>query len=313
MTTEWESLPESLWRVSFEAPPSAMPGLLEALEEIGRAVSIFEAAVDEDQDPILWRVELLLEEKPGPAGLRKLLGPICAAHGFAFEKPVVDKVLQQDWVTATALRMPPILVGRFAVHGIHAAGQFPPGLIPVQVEAGLAFGSGEHQTTQACLEAIDRTARTLRYRDVLDMGCGSGVLAIAAVKARPGARAVAVDNDPLAVRMAAEACVVNDVAARIRCRVSEGFADPRLRPRYRFDLILANILADPLISMARDLAPTLRPGGRVVLSGFLDRQVPAVAAAFKAAGLRLAFRIDRAPWAALVFAAPARRIAGHRG
>ena len=125
----------------------------------------------------------------------------------------------QDWVTATSLRLPPIPAGRFVVHGSHARDELPPGLVPIEIDAGVAFGSGEHATTQSCLRAIDELARAHRFRRVLDVGCGSGILSIAAAKCWP-ARVVAVDNDPVAVRVTAHNLRLNGVAARAQAVVS---------------------------------------------------------------------------------------------
>ena len=128
-----------------------------------------------------------------------------------------------------------------------------PGLCPIEIDAGLAFGSGEHATTRSCLAAIDRLARQRRFVRVLDVGCGSGVLAIAAAKCWPAA-VLAVDNDPIAVRVARDNAELNGVGERVRAELAEGYGHPFVRRRRPYDLILANILADPLI----ELAPALR-------------------------------------------------------
>ncbi|MGE3295638.1 MAG: 50S ribosomal protein L11 methyltransferase, partial [Geminicoccaceae bacterium] len=188
------------------------------------------------------------------------------------------------------------------VHGSHARDAVPPGAVAIEIDAGLAFGSGEHATTQACLASLDRLARRRRFRRVLDVGCGSGVLAIAAAKCWP-ARVLAVDNDPIAVRVARENVALNGVAEHVRVELGEGYGHPFVRRLRPFDLVLANILADPLIELAPTLARHLAPAGHAVLSGLLDRQAEAVIAAHRREGLELVDRADQGPWAALVLAA----------
>ncbi len=295
----------SVWRVSFGAPAGAMPALLEELEGVAESVAIFEDEVGPDTETISWRVDLLFDVRPEIAGLRSRLVRLCRRHGFAPNGLSLTSVAEAEWLRATATRTPPVRVGRFVVHGKSAADEVGPDALPVQIEAGLAFGSGEHATTQACLAAIGRIAGRHRVARVLDLGCGSGVLAIAAARRWP-ARVVAADNDPVAVRVAAENARINDVAGRVRCVLSDGWSSREVRRRGPYDLVLANILADPLCRMARDLGRHLAPGGQAILSGFLDRQVQVIVGAHARFGLRPLLRIDRPPWVALVLRAGGR-------
>ncbi|HEX6010244.1 MAG TPA: 50S ribosomal protein L11 methyltransferase [Geminicoccaceae bacterium] len=292
-----------LWRASVTTRGAAMPELPEGLEEDALSVSTFEIEDEATATPSGWRVELLYRERPDPAPLEAALARACAAAGSVLEGVAVEPVPETDWVAAASLRLPPIVAGRFVVHGSHARGALPAGLVPVEVEAGLAFGSGEHATTRSCLLAIDRLARTRRFRRVLDLGCGSGVLAIAAARCWT-AEVVAVDNDPIAVRVAAENARTNFVAARVRAVLADGYRHPLVRRRAPFDLVLANILADPLVELAPALRRHLAPGGHAVVSGLLDRQADAVVAAHREQGLRLADRLDHGPWTALVMRLP---------
>jgi ribosomal protein L11 methyltransferase len=192
-----------------------------------------------------------------------------------------------------------VTAGRFVVHGSHARDDLPAGAVPIEIDAGLAFGSGEHATTRSCLTAIDQLARRHRFARVLDVGCGSGVLAIAAAKSWP-AEVLGVDNDPIAVRIASANAALNGVGHRVRTVLAEGYAHSLVRRRRPFDLILANILADPLIELAPALRASLAPGGYAVLSGLLDRQADAVVAAHRRQGLRLLGWAQEGPWMALV-------------
>jgi ribosomal protein L11 methyltransferase len=289
--------PRPLWRAAFEAPEAIVDTLVERLDELALSVSAFEADGDGAERAPTWRIELLLDAEPDADELCRAI----AAAGFPAPALTVDTVPETDWLAATARQFPPVRAGRFVVHGSHARDQLPAGAIPIEVDAGLAFGSGEHATTQGCLMAMSRIAR--RPRRVLDLGCGSAVLAIGAAKLWPTARILAADNDPVAARVAAANVRINRVAARVRTAVSEGYAAPTIRRAAPFDLILANILADPLIELAPALARHLAPGGHAVLSGLLDRQADAVTASHVRQGLRLLRRQDIGPWTTLLMRA----------
>ena len=192
----------------------------------------------------------------------------------------------QDWLAASAMQQEPVQVGRFFIHGPKDRDRLPAGALPIEVEAGLAFGLGEHATTQACLEAIDRIARVHRFRRVLDLGCGSGILAMGAARCWP-ARLVAADYDPVAVRVARENFALNGLAGRITTVVSDGTRHSLIRRRAPYDLVLANILADPLIELApaltrrvargwlRRALGSARPAGRIGRPGLRCSRSPA--------------------------------------
>ncbi len=293
--------PDGLWQVTFFLRTPPPPALLEALEERSLSASIFGSELDDQEDPVRWRVDLLFGERPETATLEAELGALLGGHGLAADGALeVSWLPHQDWLAAVRMVRPPLQVGRFYVHGEGDPVPKRPKLVPLLIEAGLAFGSGEHQTTAACLEAFDALLRRRRFRRVLDMGCGSAILAIAASRADRQARVVAVDNDPLAVRVALDNARRNHVAARLRTLVADGYADPAISRAGPYDLILANILADPLIAMAGDLRRHLAPGGVAVLSGLLERQAGAVLAAHRAHGLRVIGRVERLPWVAIV-------------
>lgn len=298
--------PAELWRVSVRTNGPSMPDVLERYEDEALSVSVFEIEDEATAEAVGWRIDLLFGGKPDRTVLQRSLAAACAEAGSILDEIAIEPVAEEDWVTATSLRLPPITAGRFVVHGAHARGDVPEGLIPIEIDAGVAFGSGEHATTQSCLLAIDRLARRRRFRHVLDVGCGSGVLAIAAAKCWP-ARVVAVDNDPIAVRVAEQNLRLNGVAEHVRAVVADGYRHSLVRRRAPFDLILANILADPLIEFAPALARHLAPGGWAVLSGLLDRQAAAVLAAHAEHGLRTVGRIDQGPWTALILRRPVRR------
>ena len=185
----------------------------------------------------------------------------------------------------------PIVAGRFIVHGSHDRERLALRRRAIEIDAGEAFGTGYNATTSLCLEAIDTLARRRRFARVLDLGCGTAILGIAAARAWPHARVLAADNDPVATAIACENAHLNRVARRVRVVEAVGFAHPLLRAPRAFDLVLANILARTLIDLAPGMRRAVRPGGIAVLSGLLSDQAREVTAVYRAAG----FELVRAP------------------
>lgn len=281
-------------------PARAAAIFLETLDGEGLSVGAFEDPLGEvDGEASTWRVEILHRGRPDQAQLVGRLAAIAERAGVSELDLVTLPVPEQDWVARTAAQFPPQRIGRFWVYGSHVDQPVPDGSVPILVEAGLAFGSGEHATTRSCLLALDRIATQRRLGRVLDLGCGSGILAIAAAKCWP-ARIIAADVDPAAARVAGDNASANQVGGRIRAVASNGLDHALVRRRAPYDLVLANILAGPLIRLAPAISKALDARGQVVLSGLLDRQVPAVLAAYRPQGLRVAFRVEDGPWTTLV-------------
>ena len=289
----------SFWKSSFEVPAGAVNLFLDAIDADALSIAAFEVGGSENGDGSLWRVEMLHADKPEPDDLNVLLEPLIEQAELGAVPIMIDQVPDNDWVKQVQADMPPRQVGRFWIHGSHVDAEAPEGSVPIELDAGLAFGSGEHATTQGCLDAIHRIALRLRFRKVLDMGCGAGMLAIAAAKCWP-ARGLAVDNDPVAVDVAAENIRQNGVSSRIQALLSDGYADPKIRLHGPYDLVLANILANPLCMMAKDLSRHLAPDGLAVLSGLLAWQASGVLSAHRLVGMNLRERIDIGPWTTLV-------------
>ena len=246
-----------------------------------------------------WRVEAYFETAPR-------LGDVAAATGLDVALLRLEDVPDENWVAISQAALPPVVAGRFVVHGSHDRARV--GLRPgaIEIDAGEAFGTAHHATTLGCLEALDRLTRhrsgQRTIRRVLDLGCGSGVLAIAAARALPDARVIASDIDAKAVEVARGNLRRNRVARRVALATAAGFAHPVLRGP--FELVLANILAGPLIVLAPALARVLAPAGMAVLSGILAEQSREVEAAYRAAGLSLDQKRILAGWATLVLRAP---------
>lgn len=264
-----------------------------ALGSICGAVSAFEAATGG-----AWLVEgFSVTPFPG-AELESALAAAWDGLGPP-PKPVIERLPPRDWVRENQESFPPRRVGRYFIHGSHHRGRPPPGTIGLLIDAAMAFGTGEHASTAGCLQALDGLARRRRFGRILDMGTGTGILAIAAAKTF--ARDVlAVDIDAGAVNVARENAGRNGVASRVRARGSRGYRSREIRRRRPCDLVLANILARPLARMAADLKRALAPGGIVVLAGLIEWQAPYVLAAHRAQRLSLAKRRILDGWCTLV-------------
>lgn len=242
-----------------------------------------------DQDSERWRVEALFDAKPDVADWSRRLDLDCTA----------ERLRDADWVTEAQKHLPPVLAGRFHVHGSHVPRHPSPSMHDILIEAGPAFGTGQHESTRGCLLALDRLARQHKVRRALDVGCGTGVLAIAVAMAwaKP---VVATDIDPVSARFTENAARENGVGRFITTGAGPGLQPAVARDDAPYDLICANILARPLCRLAPAIAAALAPGGRVVLSGLLWWQAPAVLAAYRAQGLPLKFRISLGGWRTLV-------------
>lgn len=207
----------------------------------------------------------------------------------------IAQLPETDWVSESQAGLAPIYAGRFVVHGSHDTPD--PNLpFPICIDAGTAFGTGHHGTTKGCLLMLDSLADLAPPARILDLGTGSGVLAIAAAKLFPSAEILSTDIDPEAVTVASNNAKVNAVS--FSCLQADGFGNLALKDRH-FELIIANILAGPLKGLAPDIAAALAPGGRAILSGILDAQAEAVTQAFEATGLTVKKRPSLDGWTSL--------------
>jgi ribosomal protein L11 methyltransferase len=275
------------------------------LDALGEALATGEAAVATFEEAGAWTVEVYFEGPPDQDAVRALVGDL--AGDAAREGLTFTAVAAGDWVAQGLAGLAPVAVRRFVIHGAHDRHRIAPNRIGVEIEAALAFGTGHHGTTQGCLVALDRILDRRRPRRILDVGCGTGVLAIAAARAtrRP---VVAGDIDPVSVRVARSNARLNRVGALVKVIQANGLADRRVRASTPFDLVFANILLDPLKQLARPVRRAVAPDGRVVISGLLAGQAQAALAAYRARGLVLERRILLDEWMTLVLTRPATRI-----
>ncbi len=213
--------------------------------------------------------------------------------------PVIEALEDRDWVTLSLEGLPPVEAGRFIVAGSHALTRSAPGKTDILIEAGPAFGTGHHGTTLGCLLGFEHVLRSGVPKTVLDVGTGSGVLAIAAIKSG-AARAIGTEIDAQSVDVANENARKNHVANRFRAYHTRGAGNALIRSAAPYELIFANILARPLIGLSPEIAGMIAPGGHVILSGLLTRQEPLVRAAYTGRSLDLVKRIRKDGWSTLV-------------
>jgi ribosomal protein L11 methyltransferase len=284
--------PELLDCISLTVPPDALENFEAALGAVCRAVSFFH---DEEND--LWNIQGVKERG---AYEDELVSALAVAECLSGHTPVVSRSLTpvSGWLERTKHAFPEQLIGRrFAIRGTHIFSPPTPGRITITLDAGLAFGTGEHNSTRGCLLALERIAR--RPGKILDLGTGSGILAIAAAR-RWHRKVLATDIDPRAARVAAANARLNGVGGNIRAIKADGWMDKTIKRGAPYDLIFANILARPLCAMAHQLAENLQPGGIVILAGLLAVQSNWVLSAHRRAGLVLQSRIDDGAWTTLV-------------
>ncbi len=229
-----------------------------------------------------WDVTLHFADAPDQALVRQLVTNAASADiagGIAF-----DTVEARDWVKASLEDLVPVPAGRFVVHGQHDRARVAPNKLGIEIEAALAFGTGHHGTTRGCLLLLDHVLKAWRPRRVLDLGTGTGVLAIAAAKALHE-KILASDIDPISVGVAQENARLNMSGHLVQAIPATGFAAPQFAQSGPFDLVLANILANPLRQLATPMSRHLAPSALVILSGLLTHQAASVIAAYRARGL----------------------------
>jgi len=273
---------------------AAVPAYEAALLEACASVSLFR---DEATDT--WRLEAVRETDAEEGPLAAALALAAAVTGV--EAPLERAPVEAEgWLARTAEAFPEQPIGaRFLIRPTHQPAAPARGRIVLRLDAGIAFGSGEHSSTRGCLMALERLPGLAHDARVLDLGSGSGILAMAAARLR-GVRVLATDIEPWSVRVAEENAHLNGLRGRVRAVLADGWRHRAVRRGAPYDLVFANILARPLCAMARALAGHLAPGGLAILAGLLGAQARMVLAAHRRQGLVLVRRLDVGPWATLV-------------
>lgn len=282
----------SLWsiRLKLDAKPleELRLALETALEPFGEAMSSFE-----EDGGKAWLIEIICETKPSARAVAAALKPL-GRYSAA-----IDRVPDKDWLAESRRGLPEFTAGPFFFYGSHFKGKVPKNMIGLEIDAGMAFGTGRHETTRGCLLAVARLAKSRKFKNPLDVGTGTGILAFGIARLC-NVDVLAGDNDADAVRVSRENAKVNKLGKQVRILKSDGYRAKAIRDRAPYDLVTANILANPLIELAPDLAGALAKNGRAVLSGLLREQEKDVLAAHEAAGLALDFRIRLGDWSVLV-------------
>ena len=269
----------------------ALGAALEALDPAPSGIGVFEI----EDGAGRWEVGAYFDAPPDEVALA-LLSAAHGAAGFA-----VSELPETDWVAKVRRELAPVEAGRFFVHGAHDADRVPEGAEALLIEASMAFATRHHGTTQGCLRAPDRLAGAESPpRSVLDLGCGTAVLAMAAARLWPAATVVASDIDPVAAEVAEANLAANALSGRVDVVTAAGVDHPDIAAAAPFDLIVANILKGPLLAMAGDLAALCAPGGHLILSGILADQAEDVAARYSRAGFNQGRSERIVDWVTLV-------------
>jgi ribosomal protein L11 methyltransferase len=283
--------------VSDERRARAVADLIfESFEPAEAASTAFETEDPWPGGGKAWLMEAYFGSEPDEEAIRALIA--AAADETTALAATFGVTEKRDWVANSLAGLKPVRAGRFLVHGRHDRSRVQPNDVAIEIEAGLAFGTGHHGTTRGCLVHFDRLLKCRRPKDVLDVGCGAGVLAVAAAKVLR--RKVSLgDIDPVAVGVANANARLNGVGVQCRAIVSRGVESAALREGAPYDLVFANILAKPLRLLAPSLAAVISADGEAIVSGLLLADVPGVLASWRAQGFHLVERIELEGWASL--------------
>ena len=272
-------------------------GLLqELMQPTPDALTLFENTDCEDGNKA-WRIAAYFQDI---TDTDLLLRQAAACLGTPALVLSLEAVPEKNWVALSQAALPPVRAGRFTIYGSHDRHRIARGPSAILIDAGEAFGTAHHATTYGCLVALDRLTRLKSISTALDLGCGSAVLSIALARAAPRAKIIATDLDAQSVKVAAHNIALNGARHQVTTLCADGLQHPKLRQRCPFDLVVANILAGPLIGLAPDIRTAVKPGGSLILSGVLQHKSPEVQAHYCAQGFRVCTKIDLIGWTTLV-------------
>ena len=281
---------ESAVQIVARGPRAAAEAAAERLDADPLLEGATYSILEEDEDLGVWRIDAF------PTTDDEAKGVEAALRGHADLEVTVEKLADADWLAMSLSGLPPVEAGRFFVYGAHDQGKVPEGRVTLKIDAGAAFGTGHHGTTVGCLEAFDELLKTETFDKVLDVGCGTGVLAIAAAKTGSPV-AVGTDIDEPSARIANENAEIN--GARCDFYFADGLGDARIARHTPYDLVFANILAAPLVELAPEIAGALKSGGVAILSGLLRTQEERVLDAYRPLGFTVEQTIHHDAWSAL--------------
>nr|WP_315381046.1 50S ribosomal protein L11 methyltransferase [uncultured Sphingomonas sp.] len=287
------------WKVSLPCTRAEAEAIDAGTIEIDAVLMTTETVEDDVEH---WRLDAYMEQEPDAAMLAALKALVPSAAGI---EPEVEALTAQDWVTLSQEGLEPIREGRFVVHTSAHPVEAPAGGRAFLIDAGRAFGTGHHATTSGCLAMLDGLSDR-QFANIIDVGTGTGLLAFAGAHLWPAAKVMATDIDPAAVDVTRENAVANGIEG-VDLIVADGALSDAITAKAPYDLVIANILAGPLVSMAPELAAIAAPNATIVLAGLLETQRPQVAEAFEACGCTLEAIDRRGDWTILRLAAGAVR------
>jgi ribosomal protein L11 methyltransferase len=279
------------WRVTLRCTRAEAEALPESADLFAHAEEPPVIVADEPDPhaPDDWRIHAYFAEQPATQEL------VLLRRLAANSEPEVEHLEDTtDWVTMSQQGLGPIRAGRFFVHTPMHYADRPQDAISFEIDAGLAFGTGQHDTTAGCLAALDRLeVAGKRFANIADVGTGTGLLAFAALALWPEAKCIATDIDEIAVKVSEENAAINGLKlghgpGQLLLAVADGMDHPLIQARAPYDLLIANILAGPLIELAPAFARAVTPGATLILAGLLDTQADAVITAYQAAGMKVA-------------------------
>jgi ribosomal protein L11 methyltransferase len=290
-----ETTTEQLYMIEVILPAIAKDAFMDGLEEFADSMSCFEYGSDD-----VWKLQIYTQTLPDEEELSDYLAMLSAANDILLPKYTITEVEQVDWVTESQKNFQPVEAGKFFVYPSWRRGEVPQGFSGIEIDPQRAFGTGGHETTKGCLLAMQKLAEKHQFKNMLDMGCGSGILAIGMAKIWPEGKILAVDNDHVCVDTTITNAEINSVSERIAVWFSDGYTSEIVGSNIPYDLITSNILAAPLIAFAPMASSALAKGGYLILAGLLVTQADEVLAAHTKQGLSLVDRNDYGDWSVLV-------------
>ncbi|MCQ2914548.1 MAG: 50S ribosomal protein L11 methyltransferase [Alphaproteobacteria bacterium] len=285
------------WKVSILLPADAVPFFEPALD--GDDVALLANEIEKGENKGLWNLEAIFQDKPDEAILSSKLEISAASAGIKLPNYKLELIKGRDWLRESLISFKPVSIGKYYIYGSHIKDEPPKDKIALKIDAATAFGSGEHFTTKGCLLGLEDISKFKTPNKILDMGCGSGILGLAAASTfhKP---VISADIDPESVRVTLENSANNKLDQYIKASAGDGYHNDLVTQNGPYDLIFSNILANPLIMMAPDLAKNLNKDGLAILSGLLIEQEEDVLKAHYDQGLYLKKKYHFDEWSALI-------------
>ncbi len=281
----------SVWLTEINVTLESSDSFMEAFEDFADSISCFEDASPED-----WLLQLYTQKKPNAEEIESRLSSICQALNINIPEYSYVELPDTDWVAESQKNFKPVEADKFFIHPSWDRQSNTKNLIDIEIDPQQAFGTGGHETTKNCLVGLSRLSRQHNFKNILDVGCGSGILAIAAAKLWPDAEVIGVDNDLICVETSIKNAEINNVSAIVQFYASDGYKTDVVKNNAPYDLIVANILAEPLITLAPDAKNNIAKGGHIILSGLLEKQADNVLKAHEKQGFSLVEKISDNNW-----------------